>query len=65
MGAAVERFVEIGGCRLYLESNSGLGPAIALYESAGFVHESPPEASDYARADVYMVYREIVTRKQD
>ena len=65
LGAAIERFLEIGGCRLYLESNSGLGPAIALYESAGFVHESPPEASEYARADVYMVYREIVTRKQD
>ncbi len=55
--AAIDRFHEIGGQRLYLESNSRLGPALALYESAGFHHESPPEASDYARADVYMVFR--------
>ncbi len=55
--AAIDRFHEIGGQRLYLESNSRLGPALALYESAGFRHESPPEASDYARADVYMVFR--------
>ena len=55
--AAIDRFHEIGGRMLYLESNSRLGPALALYESAGFRHESPPEASDYARADVYMVFR--------
>jgi ribosomal protein S18 acetylase RimI-like enzyme len=55
--ASIARFEEIAGRRLYLESNSRLGPALALYESAGFRHESPPEPSDYARADVYMVYR--------
>ena len=55
--AAIARYEEIGGQRLYLESNSRLAPALALYESAGFRHETPPEASDYARADVYMVYR--------
>ena len=56
--AAIARFGEIAGSRLYLESNSRLGPALTLYESAGFVHETPPEPSDYQRADVYMVYRE-------
>ncbi len=56
--AAIARFREIAGSRLYLESSSRLGPALALYESAGFVHESRPEPSDYQRADVYMVYRE-------
>jgi len=55
--AAIDRFHEMGGRTLYLESNSRLRPALALYESAGFRHESPPEASDYARADVYMVFR--------
>ena len=55
--ASIARFEEIAGRRLYLESNSRLAPALALYESAGFRHESPPEPSDYARADVYMVYR--------
>ena len=54
--AAVERFRELSGERLYLESHSSLAPALHLYESAGFVHEPPPEPSDYARADVYMVY---------
>ncbi len=54
--AAIERFREMGGNRLYLESNSALAPALALYESAGFRHETPPQDSDYARADIYMVY---------
>ena len=35
--AAIARFREIAGSRLYLESSSRLGPALALYESAGFV----------------------------
>lgn len=54
--AAVEKFHELRGERLYLESHSSLAPALHLYESAGFVHEPSPEPSDYARADVYMVY---------
>ena len=55
--AAIDRFREIAGSRLYLESNSRLVAALALYESAGFTHETPPEPSDYQRADVYRVYR--------
>lgn len=55
--AAIDRFHQMGGQKLYLESNSALAPALALYESAGFRHESPPDRSDYARADVFMVYR--------
>ena len=55
--ASVARFEKMTGSKLYLESNSRLGPALALYESAGFRHEPPPEPSDYDRADVYMVYR--------
>ena len=58
MDAAVARFRELGGKRLYLESHSSLKPALSLYESAGFHHEPPPSASDYERADVYMVYRQ-------
>jgi putative acetyltransferase len=55
--AAIARFRQFDGQLLYLESNSGLGPALALYESAGFRHEPRPEPSEYERADVYMVYR--------
>ncbi len=55
--AAIERFRQVGGRLLYLESNSALAPALSLYESAGFRHEPRPEPSGYRRADVYMVYR--------
>ena len=57
MSAAVARFHELDGKMLYLESHSSLKPALALYESAGFHHQTPPSASDYERADVYMVFR--------
>lgn len=57
MGAALERYDQLGGKTLYLETNSRLTPAIRLYESAGFVREPHPAPSDYARSDTYMVYR--------
>jgi putative acetyltransferase len=57
LGAALQRFSELNGNRLYLESHSSLTPALALYESAGFRHQAPPTPSDYERADVYMVYQ--------
>jgi len=44
---------QAGAARLYLETNSALKPAIALYESAGFMH-LPPRPTPYARADVFM-----------
>ena len=47
---------------LFLESNSSLKPAIALYESAGFVHAPRPAPSHYARSDVYMVYDPTASR---
>ena len=56
--AAIARFRASGGRRLFLESHSSLGPALALYESAGFQHEPSPSPSDYERADVYMVFRD-------
>ena len=56
--AAIDRYRHIEGSMLYLESHSSLKNAIHLYESAGFVHEPPPRVSEYARADVYMVYRD-------
>ena len=42
--------------RLYLETNSVLGPAIRIYEAVGFQH-LPPERvkpSPYARSNVFM-----------
>lgn len=45
-----------GGERLYLETNSALKPAVALYERFGFVH-LPKRDTPYARADVFMEKR--------
>jgi GNAT superfamily N-acetyltransferase len=47
---------DVGAGRLYLETNSALTPAIALYESFGFVH-LPARPTPYVRADVFMEKR--------
>lgn len=52
--ALVARARELGFERLYLETNSGLAPAMGLYRQLGFVRKPSPFASDYSRADVYM-----------
>jgi putative acetyltransferase len=57
MGAAVERAKAAGAPRLYLETNSGLAPALALYRSFGFQEIRPETPSPYARADVIMELR--------
>jgi putative acetyltransferase len=56
MGAAIEKAQQLGATELYLESNSALGPAVHLYERAGFRHLSLEErpTSPYERCDVYM-----------
>lgn len=58
MRACLERYENLGGKTLFLESHSSLAPALHLYESAGFRHTPRDAPSDYARADVYMVYRD-------
>jgi putative acetyltransferase len=59
MDAAIATARALGAESIYLESNSGLTPAVMLYERAGFVHLSPSERpiSPYARCDVYMRLR--------
>lgn len=57
MVAAVERARAAGAPRLYLETNSGLAPALALYRSFGFREITPAEPSPYTRADVCMELR--------
>lgn len=44
---------EAGAPRLYLETSSTLEPALALYDSFGFVR-LPPRETPYVRADVFM-----------
>ena len=57
LDAVVAEFRRRKGKLLFLESNSKLGPALKLYESAGFVHQPALRpGSHYARSDVYMIY---------
>lgn len=52
--AAIQRVRDLGGRRVYLESNSKLAPALALYRKLGFQDLAEPNPSPYARADVQM-----------
>ncbi|MFE4516218.1 GNAT family N-acetyltransferase [Kitasatospora sp. NPDC056783] len=57
VAAAIDRARELGAARLFLGTNSGLAPALHLYEEAGFVRitrDRLPVADYYARADVLM-----------
>lgn len=47
---------EDGAPRLYLETNSGLAPALALYRATGF-KDLAPAKTEYVRADVFMERR--------
>lgn len=54
---AIRHYRTYPGCTLFLETNSLLKPAIALYESVGFSHGPRPLGpSHYVRANVYMAY---------
>lgn len=53
MEACIARARALEAPRLYLETNSTLAPALALYRSAGFV-DLPPQPTPYTRADVWM-----------
>lgn len=58
LDAAVAEFHRLGGRELFLESNSRLKTALAMYEKVGFVHQSQVRpGSHYERADVYMIYQ--------
>lgn len=56
MQRCIDAGAEMGATRLYLETNSGLGPALALYRAMGFRDLAPAE-TPYARADVFMERR--------
>ena len=58
LDACLEKYRALGGRELYLESHSSLAAALELYASAGFERRSRESRSEYARADVYMVYRD-------
>lgn len=51
--AAIARATDLGARRLWLESNTVLGPALALYRNLGF-QVVPQAPSDYARSNIQM-----------
>ena len=55
--ALLQRCIDVGAAvgapRLYLETNTRLGPAIGLYRALGF-HDLPPGETPYDRCDVFM-----------
>lgn len=51
--AAIKKAKEIGAERVYLETNSGLSPALSLYKKLGFNYVQN-FTSPYQRADVAM-----------
>jgi GNAT superfamily N-acetyltransferase len=54
VAAAIEGARAMGMRRVYIETNSGLGPALKLYHDAGFRPLANPIPSPYARADVQL-----------
>src|SRR5262245_53471547 len=54
LNECIERARAMGTRRLVLVSSTKLGPALRLYESAGFVYHPVPASTLYATADVYM-----------
>lgn len=56
MQRCIDAGAELGAKRLYLETNSSLGPALGLYRAMGFKDLAPVE-TPYARADVFMERR--------
>ena len=59
MQGCVDRAKAVGAPRLYIETNSALGPALGLYRSFGFVKLTGKTRGpgDYARVDVWMELR--------
>jgi len=53
MDRCIAAGAEDGVPRLYLETNSSLGPALGLYRAMGF-RDLAPTDTPYARADVFM-----------
>lgn len=63
--AAIAQFKRRKGRTLFLESNRKLAPALRLYESLGFEHQSARKPdSHYQRSDVYMVWRDKAARRK-
>jgi putative acetyltransferase len=54
VAAAIDAARQMGMRRIYIETNSVLGPALKLYRDAGFAPLAERQPSPYARADVQL-----------
>lgn len=54
VSSAVAKARTMGMKRVYIETNSVLGPALKLYQDAGFMPLREPQPTPYARADVQL-----------
>jgi putative acetyltransferase len=54
MQRCIDAGADMGAARLYLETNSSLGPALGLYRAMGFTDIGPPARNDYVRGDTWM-----------
>lgn len=54
INASIAKAREMGARRIYIETNSVLGPALKLYRDAGFQPLKQAVPSPYARADVQL-----------
>lgn len=54
VAAAIETARAMGATRVYIETNSMLGPALKLYHAAGFTPLKERVPSPYVRADVQL-----------
>jgi ribosomal protein S18 acetylase RimI-like enzyme len=62
---AIAEFRRLGGRTLFLESQRKLAAALALYETMGFeLQPGVKPGSHYARADVYMIWRDPAEAKK-
>ncbi|MFK8032247.1 MAG: GNAT family N-acetyltransferase [Gammaproteobacteria bacterium] len=60
LDAAIAKFKELEGARLFLESHDSLVAALRLYETGGFEHTPRPDGpSPYVRSNIYMVWQEL------
>lgn len=58
IAAAIAEFIARDGRALFLETNAKLEPALRLYARMGFERQpNTRPGTEYARADVYMIYR--------
>jgi putative acetyltransferase len=56
MQRCIDEGLVLGAHRLYLETNSSLGPALGLYRAMGFKDLAPAD-TPYARCDTWMELR--------